>query len=112
MCEFSVYDVNDPSKKIAEDIVRATIRDGSLVASKVLGESLALDNTIILDVDVSRERMLVSRSPLVKNIFKLTELTSDFKKNPSIKLQSEISVLWEQTKSEGDSLMKSMKIKK
>nr|MDO8134747.1 CooT family nickel-binding protein [Candidatus Njordarchaeum guaymaensis] len=112
MCEFSVYDAGDPSQRIAEDIVRATTREGSLVVSKVLGESLTLDNALLVELDVSKERMMVSRSPLVGNLAKLIELTLNFKKNPTPDLYKKILALWEKTKSEGDSIIRSLRGKK
>ena len=112
MCEFSVYDVSDPSKRIAEDIVRATAREGSLVVSKILGESLTLDNTLVVELDVSKERMMVSRSPLIGNLARLVELTLNFKKTPTPDLYKMILALWEKTKSDGDSVIRALKSKK
>jgi predicted RNA-binding protein len=112
MCEFTVYDTDDPSRRIAEDIVKATTKNGHLTIRKVLGESMTLENAAILEVDVSKEQMIVSRSPLLGNISILVELVSDYKKNPSSSLYERILALWNQAKSDGDSTVKSLKTKK
>jgi hypothetical protein len=112
MCEFTVYDVSNPSQKITDEIVRATTRSGNLVVSKVLGESLTLRNSMILEVNVSKEQMLVSQSPLAGNLASLVELTSEYRKSPSPKLYDEIVRSWEQTKNQGDTFIKSLKTRK
>jgi hypothetical protein len=112
MCEFTVYDVSNPSQKIADDIVRATTKSGNLVVSKVLGESLTLRNSLILEVNVSKEQMLVSQSQLAGNLASLVELTSEYRRNPSPKLYDEIVRSWEQTKNQGDAFIKSLKTRK
>jgi predicted RNA-binding protein len=111
VCEFAVYDVGDPSKRIAEDIVKATEREGNLVIRKILGESLTLDNTLVVELDVSKERLMVSRSPLIGNVAKLVELTLNFKKNPTADLRKRILALWKKTKSDGDSVIRTLKEK-
>jgi predicted RNA-binding protein len=109
MCEFSVYDVSDPSKRVAEDIVRATARGGSLVISKILGESMTIDDATVVEIDVSKERLMVSRSPLVGSVTQLIELTTNFQKNPSADLHKKILALWDKAKSEGDSIVRSLR---
>jgi predicted RNA-binding protein len=111
MCEFTVYDRDDPSKRIAEDIVKATTKNGCLTIRKVLGESITLENAAILEVDVSKEQMIVTRFPFLGNIARLVELVSDYKKNPSPGLYERILALWNQARSEGDSAVKSLKKK-
>lgn len=111
MCEFKVYDIDDQSKIIAEDIVKATTRNGSLTMRKVLGESTTLDNGAIIEVDVSKERMIVSNFPLLGSMFKLVELISDHKKNPSASTYEKILSQWTHIKSEGDLALKSLKKK-
>jgi hypothetical protein len=106
-----VYDIDDPSKRIAEDIVKATTRNGCLTMRKVLGESTTVDNAAILEVDVSKEQMIVSRVPLLGNLFKLAELVSNYEKNPSANLYEKILIQWTDTKSEGDLALKSLKKK-
>jgi len=110
MCEFSVYDVDNPSQRIAEDIVMATAREGRLVVSKILGESLTLDNALVVELDVSKERLMILRSPFVGNLARLNEMTLRFKKNPTAALYKKILALWEKTKSEGDSIVRSLKV--
>jgi hypothetical protein len=112
MCEFTVYDESNPSQKITDDIVRARTKSGNLVVNKVLGESLTLQNSMILEVNVSKEQMLISQSPLVGNFTTLVESISEFRKHPSPKLYDEIVRAWDQAKSQGDSLIKSLKTKK
>lgn len=111
MCEFSVYDVDDPSKRIAEDIIKATAREGNLVIRKILGESLTLDNALVVELDVSKEKLMISHSPLIGNMAKLVELTSNFKKSPTADLRKKILALWEKTKSDGDSVIRSLREK-
>lgn len=108
MCEFTVYDAGNPSQKITDDIVRASVKNRSLVVSKILGESLTLPNSMILEVNVSKEQMLISQSPLVGNFTSLVELISEFRKHPSSKLYNEIVKSWNQAKSQGDSLLESL----
>jgi hypothetical protein len=112
MCEFTVYDVSSPSQKIAVDIVRATTKNGNLVVSKVLGESMTIRNSLILEVNVSKEQMLVSQSQLAGSLACLVELTSEYRKNASPKLYDEIVRSWEQTKNQGDTFIKSLKTRK
>lgn len=109
MCEFTVCDAGNPSQKITDDIVRASVKKGSLVVSKILGESLTLPNSMILEVNVSKEQMLISQSPLVGNFTTLVELISEFRKNPTPKLYNEIVMSWKEAKSQGDSLIESLK---
>jgi predicted RNA-binding protein len=111
MCEFSVYDVSDPEKRIAEDIVKATEREGNLVIRKILGESSTLDNALVVDLDVSKERLLVSRSPLIGNMARFVELTSNFEKNPTSDLYKKILAFWNKVKSDGESVIRSLKDK-
>jgi predicted RNA-binding protein len=109
MCEFTVYDLEQPSKRIAEDIVKATTRNGCLTLRKVLGESTTLNGAAILEVDVSKEQMITVSVPLLGSIFKLVELLSSYKKNPTSSLYERISSQWTQAKSEGDLALKSLK---
>lgn len=109
MCEFTVYEEGNPAQKIADDIVRARTRSGTLVVNKILGESLTLQNSMILEVNVSKEQMLISQSPLVGNFTELLESISEFRKRPSPKLCEEIVRAWDRMKSQGDSLIRSLK---
>jgi predicted RNA-binding protein len=112
MCEFTVYEESNLGEKIADDIVRARTKSGNLVINKVLGESMTLQNTMILEVNVSKEQMLISQSPLVGNLTALVESISEFRKHPSPKLYDEIAKAWDQAKTQGDTLVKSLKTKK
>jgi len=112
MCEFTVFEESNPAQKIADDIVKARTKKGALVVSKVMGESLTLQNSMILEVNVSKEQMLISQSPLVGNFTELVESISEFKKHPSPKLYDEIVGTWDKAKSQGDSLVKSLKTRK
>jgi predicted RNA-binding protein len=103
--------VSGPSQRIAEDIVRATLREGNLVVSKILGESITLDNALVVEIDVSKERLMISRSPLLSSLAKLVELTLNFKKDPSAELHNKILTLWEKVKSDGDSIIRSLRRK-
>jgi hypothetical protein len=111
LCEFKVYDKDDLSNRISEDIVKATTKNGSLTIKKVLGESTTLDNAAILEVDVSKEQMIITKVPLLGNVFRLVELLSDYKKNPSTSLYEKIAAHWTRTKSEGDLTLKMLKKK-
>ncbi|WXG43423.1 MAG: CooT family nickel-binding protein [Promethearchaeati archaeon SRVP18_Atabeyarchaeia-1] len=111
MCEFTVYDKDDPSKRIAEDIVKATMKNGCLTIRKVLGDSMTLENAVILEVDVSKEQMIISRLPFLGDIAKLVELFSNYRKDPSPTAYQKIVSQWEQAKSEGDSAVRSLKNK-
>jgi hypothetical protein len=108
LCEFTVYDIDDPSKKIAEDIVKATMKNGCLTIRKILGESVTLENSAILEVDVSKEQMTVTKSPFMGNIAKLVELISDYGRNHSPRVYEKIAALWKKAKSEGDSTINSL----
>jgi len=112
MCEFTVFEESNPAQKIADDIVKARTKNGALVVSKVMGESMTLQNSMILEVNVSREQMLISQSPLVGNFTELVQSISEFKKHPSPKLYDEIVSEWDKAKSQGDSLVKSLKTRK
>jgi hypothetical protein len=103
--------MDDQSRMIAEDIVKATTRNGSLTMRKVLGESTTLENGAILEVDVSKEQMTVSKAPLLGSMFKLVELISDHKKNPSASTYDRMMSHWTHMKSEGDLALKSLKNK-
>jgi hypothetical protein len=112
MCEFTVFEESNPAERIADDIVRARTKNGSLVVSKVMGESLTLQDSMILEVNVSKEQMLISKSPLVGSLTALVESISEFRKHPSPKLYDEIVTAWDRAKSQGDSLLKSLKNRK
>ena len=109
MCEFTVYEESNLAEKIADDIVRARAKSGNLVINKVLGESMTLQNTMILEVNVSKEQMLISQSPLIGNLTSMVEMISEYRKHPSAKSYDEIVRVWNQTKSQGESLVKSLK---
>jgi hypothetical protein len=111
MCEFTVFEESNPAQKIADDIVKARTKNGALVISKVMGESLTLKDSMILEVNVSKEQMLISQSPLVGNFTALVDSISEFRKHPSRKLYDEIVSAWGKAKSQGDSLIKSLKTK-
>ena len=112
MCEFTVFEESNPTQKIADDIVKARSRNGTLVISKVMGESQTLQNSMILEVNVSKEQMLISQSPMVGDFTALVESISEFRRHPSAKLYDEIVNAWDKAKSQGDSLVKSLKTRK
>lgn len=72
---------------------------------------MTLDNALIVELDVSKEKLMVSRSPLVANVAKLVELTLNFKKNPTADMRKRILALWEKTKSDGDTFVRALKEK-
>jgi hypothetical protein len=112
MCEFTVFEESNPTQKIADDIVKASTKNGALIVSKVMGESLTMQDSMIVEVNVSKEQMLVSQSPLVGNFTALVESISEFKRHPSNKLYEEIVGAWDKAKSQGDSLVKSLRARK
>lgn len=66
MCEFKVFKkVDGEERSIAWDIVRFGIEDGRLALYDIVGSRKVLDDSLVSDLNVGRERIDILQAPRI-----------------------------------------------
>jgi len=61
VCEFKVYLEKECGRvKVAEDVIHAKMEDGKLILVDVLGTTKVFENTIIREVNVGKEELIIT----------------------------------------------------
>ncbi len=109
MCEYKVYWTDDKpdAKPFAFEIMFAANQNGKLILSNIVGESIVLKDSMIVEVNTVKERLRVARVPLLSLFIRFTELYSVTIKDKS-KLK-ETEKAWRNLVDSGEDLLKAVK---
>ena len=101
MCEFKVYLNNT---EILEDVVRVKYVDGKMELTTVLGEKKELEDAMIIQVDVSKERLEVIQNSMIGALLKFLRLYDKVIREQ--KYHEELECALDDIKAIGDSLVR------
>ncbi len=107
MCEFKVsLKAGSVERKVAEDIVAASLEGEEFVVRDVLGSAKRFKGVFISRVDVGKEVMTLTEMPVMSEILSFIQLYDLCKEKGEY--QEEIESKWAAVKAVGDELIRSL----
>lgn len=107
MCEFRVsVSSAEKDEVVAEDVVSAKLEKDEMLLYDVLGSVKRVRSTIIKELDVAKEAMVLEEVPMLAQLLSFLEAYRFCLKNG--KYTDEVEKRWEELKALGDEMIKSL----
>ncbi|MFQ5710689.1 MAG: CooT family nickel-binding protein [Candidatus Geothermarchaeales archaeon] len=110
MCEFTVFrGAKDAEEKVAEDIIRVKMGDGDLFLYDVLGRLTRVENSLIEELSVDKERMRIAKMPILSPLLRFAQIYERCLAEG--RFLEEIEAALEDVKRRGDEVIRSLRLK-
>jgi len=107
MCEFKVYVLeNGEMKKIAEEIIKAKLKNGYIELNDILGLSKKVENVLIEEINVNNESLLLKKTFMLPEVMNFLRIYEECEEKEVY--MPEIETAWEEVKAKGDELIKTL----